>query len=210
MEAKVYSTDGKESGTIELDDSVFAVRANRGVIYDAIRCELANARVGGARTLTRAEVHGSNAKPYRQKGTGRARQGDKKSPLIVGGGVIFGPRARGWSYAIPRKEKRTAYRAILSEAAAKGRLFVVNEIGVPSGKTRDLATILKAFGEKTRTVIVLAEDDNMVRRAARNIPHVSCLTYNRLRAHDLFYARRILMTSGAAQKLAEFYGEAGK
>lgn len=205
MEKKVYSIDGKELRTIELDDNVFALPVNEDVIYYAVTNELANKRVGTACTKTRAEVHGSNAKPYAQKGGGRARRGDKKSPLLVGGGVIFGPKPRDYSYSIPKKEKRLAMKTILSMKAQNDRLKVVEDFSVESGKTKDLIAILKNFGEEERTVIILKDNDEMIKRAGRNIPSLSFLSYNRLRAHDLFYARKILILETATKNLSEFY-----
>jgi len=205
MEKKVYSIDGKELRTINLDDKVFNLPVNEDVIYYAITNELANMRQGTACTKTRAEVHGSNAKPYKQKGTGNARRGDKKSPITVGGGTIFGPRPRDYSYAIPKKEKRLAMKTILSLQAQSDRLTVIEDFTVESGKTKDLVKILSNFGEDRRTVILLKGDDEMIRRAGRNLPNVHFLAYNRLRAHDLFYARKIIMLEGAAKNLSEFY-----
>ena len=121
MEKKVYSVDGKELRTITLDDKVFGLPVNEDVIYYAITNELANKRVGTACTKDRSEVHGSNAKPYKQKGTGRARRGDKKSPLVRGGGVVFGPKPRDFSFRLPKKVKRLAMKSILSMKAQNGR-----------------------------------------------------------------------------------------
>lgn len=205
MEKKVYAIDGRELRTIELDDAVFGLPVNEDVIYYAITNELANMRVGTASTKDRSEVHGSNAKPYKQKGTGRARRGDKKSPLCRGGGVIFGPRPRDFSYSIPKKMKRLAMKSILSMKAQDDSLIVVEDFTVESGKTKDLAAILKALSPHERTVLVLKDDDAMVKRAGRNIPTLSFLSFNRLRAHDLFYGRKILMLESAAKNLSDFY-----
>ena len=214
MDKKVYSVDGKELRTITLDDSVFGLPVNDDVIYYAITNELANKRVGTACTKTRAEVHGSNAKPYKQKGTGNARRGDKKSPITVGGGTIFGPKPKDYSYSIPKKEKRLAMKSILSSHAHGDRLTVVEDFTIDSGKTKDLVKILanltqaeKALQEakKTRTVILLKDDDKLIKQAGRNLPNVHFLSFNRLRAHDLFYARKIIMLEGAAKNLSEFY-----
>jgi len=206
MEKKVYSIDGKELRTIQLDDAVFGLPVNEDVIYYAITNELANARVGTACTKGRAEVHGSNSKPYSQKGTGRARRGDKKSPLLVGGGTIFGPKPRDFSYSMPKKAKRLAMKSILSLKAQNDRLVVVEDFTVESGKTRDLVKILNNFAKGERAVIILKDDDSLVKRAGRNIPHLSFLAYNRLRAHDLFYGRKVIMLESAAKNLSEFYG----
>ncbi|UTY31840.1 50S ribosomal protein L4 [Treponema putidum] len=206
MEKKVYSVDGKELRTINLDDKVFGLPVNDDVIYYAINNELANKRVGTVCTKGRAEVHGSNAKPYSQKGTGRARRGDKKFPLLVGGGTVFGPKPRDFSYSMPKKAKRLAMKSILSLKAQNDRLVVVEDFTVESGKTRDLVKILNNFAKGERTVIILKDDDSLVKRAGRNIPHISFLAYNRLRAHDLFYGRKVIMLESAAKNLSEFYG----
>lgn len=219
MEKKVYSTSGQEVRTIALSDNVFALPVNDDVIYYAITNENANMRVGTACTKTRAEVHGSNAKPYKQKGTGNARRGDKKSPVLVGGGTIFGPKPKDYTYAMPKKAKRLAMKSILSLQAQSDRLFVIEDFKVDSGKTKDLIKILNAMsavtkatdgsdgkkGKMPRTVIILKDDDNMTKRAGKNIHNVSFLSYNRLRARDLYYARRLIVLEGAVKSLGEFY-----
>ena len=207
MEKKVYSTSGNELRTITLDDKVFGLPVNDDVIYYAITNELANMRVGTACTKGRAEVHGSNAKPYKQKGTGNARRGDKKSPIMVGGGTIFGPKPRDFSYSMPKKAKRLAMKSILSMQAQSDRFTVVEDFTVESGKTKDLVKILDNFVKGERTVIVLKDDDAKIKQAGRNIPSLSFLSYNRLRAHDLYYARKIVILEGAVKNLSDFYAE---
>lgn len=207
MEKKVYSTDGKELRTINLDDKIFGLPINEDVIYYAITNELANKRVGTACTKTRAEVHGSNAKPYKQKGTGNARRGDKKSPITVGGGTIFGPKPRDFTYYMPKKAKRLAMKSILSLQAQSDRLTVIEDFTVESGKTKDLVKILNNFAKDTRTVILLKDDDKLIKQAGRNLPNVYFLSFNRLRAHDLYYARKVIMLESAAKNLSEFYAE---
>ena len=207
MEKKVYSVDGKELRTINLDDKVFGLPVNDDVIYYAITNELANKRVGTACTKTRAEVHGSNAKPYKQKGTGHARRGDKKSPITVGGGTIFGPKPRDYSYSIPKKEKRLAMKSILSLQAQSDRITVVEDFTVESGKTKDLVKILNNFAKDERTVIILKDDDQKIKQAGRNIRNLYFLSYNRLRAHDLFYGRKVIVLESAAKNLSEFYNK---
>lgn len=207
MEKKVYSTSGKELRTITLDDKVFGLPVNDDVIYYAITNELANMRVGTACTKTRAEVHGSNAKPYKQKGTGNARRGDKKSPIMVGGGTIFGPKPRDYSYYMPKKAKRLAIKSILSMQAQSDRFTVVEDFTVESGKTKDLVNILNNFAKDERTVIILKDDDRKIKQAGRNIPTLSFLSFNRLRAHDLFYARKLVVLESAVKNLSDFYAE---
>jgi large subunit ribosomal protein L4 len=212
MNCKVFSKEGKELRTIVLDDSVFGLPVNDDLIWYAINNELANRRQGNASTKDRGEVHGSNAKPYKQKGTGRARRGDKKSPILVGGGVIFGPKPRDYSYSMPKKAKRQALKTILSLKAQSDMLKIIEDFSIESGKTKDLAKLLDNFEPGLRTVLVLKDDDPMIKRAAANIPWLRYLSYNRLEAHELFYGRQVLMLETAAKNLNEFYGakEAGK
>ena len=207
MEQKVYSIDGKESGTIELSDAVFNVEVSTGSIYHAIRNEAANRRVGTACTKTRAEVNYSNTKPYKQKGTGNARRGDKKSPIAVGGGTIFGPKPRDYSYSMPKKMKRLALKSLLSLGVEDGRLQIVEDFTSENGKTKDLVRIMKAFStEDQRTVLIMKDDDPMLRRAARNIPYLHVLCYDKLSAKELLYGKKILVLETAARNLNDFYG----
>lgn len=205
MKAKVFSIQGEELKDITLDDDVFARDVNESVIYYAVNNELANMRVGTASTKTRAEVRGSKTKPWKQKGTGRARAGRRRSPLWVGGGIVFGPKPRDYSYAMPRKAKRLAMKSILSQKVKDDSLKVIEDFTIESGKTRDLMNILKNFVKDERTVLVLKDDDAMVKRAARNIPWLSFLTYNRMRAHDLFYGKNVLVMETAANSLNTFF-----
>jgi 50S ribosomal protein L4 len=205
MQTKLYSIDGKETGTVELDDAVFGLPVNDDVIYYAVINELANRRLGTACTKDRGEVHGSNAKPYKQKGTGRARRGDKKSPITVGGGTIFGPKPCDFSYAMPKKAKRLAMKSILSKKVVENRLVVLSDFS-SDGKTKNLAQIVNNFAKDERAVLIIHNDDQMIKRAARNIPNLSLLNYDRLEAHTLFYGRKVLVLESATKKLAEFFG----
>ena len=208
METKVFSIQGEQLRTITLDDSVFNREVSDGSIYHAVNNELANRRVGTACTKTRGEVNYSNAKPYKQKGTGNARAGDKKSPLWVGGGTIFGPKPRDYSYTLPKKVKRLAMKSLLSLSVLEDRLAVVEDFTIESGKTKELAGILQNFvKDNKRTVLILKDDDVMMRRAARNIPNVRVLSYNRLSAKELLYGKKVLMLESAAKNLNEFYGD---
>jgi len=213
MEAKVISLSGKEPRTIELSDSVFGLPINEDVIWYAVTNELANSRVGTASTRDRSEVRGTNRKPFSKKGGGRARHGDLKANIFVGGGVSFGPKPRDYSYSIPRKEKQLSLKTILSLKVQDELVLIVEDFAVESGKTKDLLKVLSNVVDiknPERTVLILKDDDPMIKRAARNIPWLTYLTYNRLRAHDLFYARRIIMMEGASAKLDEFYAKATK
>jgi len=210
MERKVVSLQGKELRTIELSDAVFGLPINEDVIYYAIHNELANARLGTACTKDRGEVHGTNRRPYAQKGTGRARQGDFKSPVYVGGGTAFGPKPRDYSYVLPKKVKRLALKTILSLKAQNGTMAIVEDFTVESGKTKDFVKKIEALAsadKPERTVVILKDDDANVKRAGRNLPWLSFLSFNRLRAHDLFYGRKVIVLESAAKGLNEFYSD---
>jgi large subunit ribosomal protein L4 len=208
MKTQVLGLDGAAVREIELADDVFNREVSEGSIYHAIRNEAANRRVGTACIKDRGEVQGSGKKPWKQKGTGRARAGHKRSPIWVGGGKVFGPKPRDYGYAIPRKVKRLAIKSILSLKTKNDALRVVTDFTVESGKTKDLVATLKKLALGERTVIVLKDDDAMLRRAGRNVPWLSLLSFNRLEAHDLFYAKKLLLLETAALKLNDFYGSA--
>ena len=203
MEAQVFSTDGSEKGTVTLSDAVFAGEVSEGSIYYAIQNELANARIGTAKTKSRSEVRGSHRKPWRQKGTGRARAGTFQSPVRVGGGVAFGPTPRSYRYAMPRKAKRLALRSIFSERMNASAVKIVEDFTVESGKTKDMVAILRGIVEPDRVVFVFHQNDEQTRRASRNIPWLRTLSCNRLNAHDLYYSKTILLTESAAQALGD-------
>jgi len=212
MKTQVYGLDGKAVKEIELADDVFNRDVSEGSIYHAIRNEAANRRVGTACIKDRGEVHSSNKKPWKQKGTGRARAGQRSSPIWVGGGKVFGPKPRDYSYALPKKVKRLAIKSILSMKNKADALKVVTDFTVDTGKTKDMVSALSKLCGGTpplsqeRTVVILKDDDKMMRRAGRNVPWLNLLSYNRLEAHDLFYAKRLLLLETAAVKLNDFYG----
>lgn len=208
MDKKVLSIEGKELRNIELSDDVFGREVSDETIYYAVRNELANRRVGTACTKTRGEVVGSSKKPWRQKGTGRARSGTKQSPVWVGGGVVFGPRPRDYSYTIPRKQKRAAIKSLLSLKNREDALRVVEDFQVESGKTRDFVSIMRNVCGGDRVVLVLKDDDPMVKRAAANVPWLKFQSYNRLSAHDLLYCRELVLMESAALNLNSFFDRA--
>ncbi|EED29313.1 50S ribosomal protein L4 [Borreliella garinii] len=207
MERKVFSKDGKEIGTINLDDRVFNIEISHGSIYNAIKNELSNLRVGTSSTKTRSEVRGSSKKPWKQKGTGRARVGTKRNPIWIGGGIALGPKPRDYSYRLPKKVKRLAFKSVLSLRAADENNFkVVENFNIESGKTKDLALIIKNFSSfNGKVVILLGNDDQMIKRAGKNIRDLKILSFNKLRVVDLFYAKNLIALESAVNKLNEFY-----
>lgn len=208
MDLPVLSKDGKKKGTVTVSDAVFGREPNMDTIYFAIRNELANRRVGTADTKGRSEVRGSKRKPWRQKGTGRARAGTRRSPVWVGGGTVFGPTPRDYSYSMPRKQKRSAYMSLLSLKIQEESLRVIEDFSVESGKTKEMVSFLSGYVGPESTVLVLDSDSAMTKRAARNIPWLKHLSYNRLSVHALFYAKNVLVTESGIRKLDEFFGGA--
>jgi len=206
MKAKVYDLDGKIANEIELLDDVFACKVSNGAIYYAIKSELANRRQGTASTKTRKEVTGSNIKPWRQKGTGRARAGDRKSPVWVGGGTVFGPKPRDYSIRLPKKQKRLALKSILSLKVKEERLKVIQDFNFESGKTKDLVGLLKNLAKDENTVFIVTGDNKLLFRAGANVPWLRLQAYNRLTAHELFYSQKVFICESAAKNLNEFYG----
>lgn len=206
MNKQVCAVDGSMKHEINLAEEVFNIKISDGSIYHALKNELANLRLGTASTKGRSEVRGSGAKPWRQKGTGRARSGTRSSPVWVGGGVVFGPKLRDYSYKLPRKVKRLAIKSILSLKNKEDRISIIEDFTAESGRTKELLKVLKNFFPDDKKVIILHKDDTMLKRAGKNLPNLKFLKYDRLRAHDLFYGKRLLIMETAVLKLNEFYG----
>ncbi len=208
MNVTVYDIKGKEKGSIELSEKVFGVKPNRSAIYYALRAELANERQGTNSTKSRSEVKGSSTKLYRQKGTGRARAGSRRSPIRVGGGVAFGPKPRSYTVRLPRKMKRLSIRSLLSLKLAGEALKVIEDFTVESGKTRDFAAIAEGLVDEGKRKNVLFLDtprsENNV-RAGRNIPWMKYYNANILCTKDLYYASQLIVTEQAAKYLNEKY-----
>ena len=206
MNKQVCAVDGSIKHEINLADEVFNIEISDGSIYHALKNELANLRLVTASTKGRSEVRGSGAKPWRQKGTGRARSGTRSSPVWVGGGVVFGPKLRDYSYKLPKKVKRLAIKSILSLKNKEDRISIIEDFTAESGKTKELLKVLNNCFPDARTVIILHKDDAMLNSAGKNLPYLRFLHYDRLRANDLFYRKRLLILETAVFKLNEFYG----
>ncbi len=207
MKVPVVGADGNPSGEVELNERVFDIEVSDGAIYEALRNELANQRIGTAATKRRGQVRGGGRKPHRQKGTGRARAGSRRSPLWVGGGTTFGPQPRDYRHRIPRKVKRLAIRSVLTSKCRENQLMVVDGVQCPSGRTRELAATLSALSPGFKTVLVLGADDPMTKRAGRNLPSLRILSSQRLRVHELLYGDRVLLQRDAVADLNAGYGE---
>jgi len=199
----VVSATGARVGEIEVPAAVLAGPVRQHLLHEAVRCHLARRRLGTASTKTRAFVRGGGKKPWRQKGTGRARAGSSRSPLWVGGAVIFGPRPRNYAYQLPKTARRAALRAALAARHAAGGLVVVDALPLPEPKTRRMVELLHGLGLPPRGVlIVIGVPDQAVERAARNLPHVKVLPVARLNVYDVLGYARLLMTRDALAQVA--------
>jgi large subunit ribosomal protein L4 len=208
MKVDKYSVDGKVVGSVELSDSVFGAEVNDILIYELIKSAQANLRQGTHKTKERGEIRGGGAKPWKQKGTGRARAGSSRSPIWRGGGTIFGPRPRSYRIDLPRSIKRSAYRALFSLKAKQGSIKVVEDFTV-GGKTKEMAGIGKALSV-AKGVVIAAGDDSMLRRSIKNIPWLTYNSVNRISSKDIFHSRNLIITESAIKLLNERYAEGGK
>lgn len=203
VQVPVHNILGEVVDHIELKDEVFGVPLNQAVVHQALVRQLANARQGTASTKTRAQVSGGGRKPFRQKGTGRARRGSARSPLLRGGGVAFGPHPRSYRQAMPKKMRHLALRCILSAKVADGEMVVVDELALSEPKTKEMARILAALGVGSSALIVTAEPDPNVYKSARNLERTKTLPANLLNVVDLLSHRILLLTVAAVQRVEE-------
>ncbi len=202
---KVYNMKGEEVGSIDLSDKVFGADYNEPLIHQAVVTYLANQRQGTKSTLTRTEVRGGGIKPYRQKGTGRARQGSIRAPQWIKGGVVFAPKPRDFTKKMNTSAKRSAFVSALSKKLADGELLIVDELKVSAPKTREMAAFKKALKLDKRTVIVMDEQDTDVILAARNIEKLSTIDVGEVNTYELVSNAVVVLTKGSAKKLEEAY-----
>jgi large subunit ribosomal protein L4 len=197
----VKNIRGDVVGSVELDDRVFGIEPNRAVVHQAVVAQLANQRKGTHETKTRGEVRGGTHKMWRQKGTGRARQGDRRAPHWKGGGVVFGPHPRSYHQDLPRKMRRLAMCSALSARAADDTLIVLDELVLPAAKTREMRAVMQALGVDRSALIVVPEKDEAVYRAASNLDNVRTVTPGGLNLIDVLKFRNLILTRGAAEVL---------
>lgn len=202
MKEQVLDIKNANVGEVELDDAIFGVRPNKALIYEVIRMQLANRRKGSASVKTRSDVKGTTAKTYRQKGTGRARHGDERAPIFVGGGRAFGPKPKDYTYRLPLKARRVALRQALSQKRADGKLIVVDDLPAKEIKTKPMAEALKRLGV-VKGLIVVAEADDVLKRSVRNIRDVHIVPCEGLNVYDLFRFEHAVITKSALEKVQE-------
>ena len=200
----VYNMDGKEVGKIELNDAVFGVEVNEHLVHMAVVQQLANNRQGTQKAKTRSEVSGGGRKPWRQKGTGHARQGSTRSPQWTGGGMVFAPVPRDYSFKLNKKEKRAALKSALTSKVQDKKLIVVDELKFDEIKTKNFQNVMNNLNVK-KGLVVLAENDENVVLSAKNIPTVQTTLTNTLNVYDVMKAGTVVLTKDAVAKMEEVY-----
>ncbi len=204
---KLYNMQANEVGSLELSDAIFGAELNEAVIHQAVVARLANERQGTKSTLTRSEVRGGGAKPWRQKGTGRARQGSIRSPQWVKGGVVFAPKSRDFSKKMNIAAKRVALFSALSQKVRDGEVFVIDDIKVKEAKTKEMAAFLKAFKFEKSVLIVMDNADESVLRASANIKAISTIPAAQLNTYDVVKNANVVISKKAVEQIEEVYGE---
>ena len=202
--ATVYDRDGKQSGTIELPEAVFNAPVNEAVLHQAVRRQLANDRQGTHQTKTRGDVSGGGKKPWKQKGTGRARQGSTRAPQWRHGGIVFGPHPRTYEQKMPRKQRRLALRSALSVKSQEGAVRIVEEIALEAPKTSILAGLFDEMGAGARTLFVIPEHDLMLEKSTRNLAGVKTILATNLNPADVLTADTIVFTRSALTQVEEW------
>ncbi|MGI6452860.1 MAG: 50S ribosomal protein L4 [Syntrophomonadaceae bacterium] len=201
----LYDMSGAQIGEIELNDKVFGIEPNEAVLHAFVKMQLANKRVGTASSKTRAEVRGSGRKPWRQKGTGRARSGSRRSPLWKGGGIVFGPQPRDYSYRLPRKVRRLAMRSALSAKVLESAIIVVDQLVFEKPKTKKMVKTLEALNARKKTLLVTADGNTNVTKSAQNIPGVKALKADYINVFDLLKYDTLLITKEAVSRVEEVF-----
>ena len=202
---EVLNMSGAKVGEVTLSDAVFGVEPNEAVVHEAVKNHLANCRQGTQSALTRAEVSGGGRKPWRQKGTGHARQGSTRSPQWTHGGIVFAPKPRDYSYVMNKKTRRLALKSVLSAKAADGEIVVVDAIKMDAIKTADFRKFLDAVKADGKAMVVIPEKDDTVVKSARNIPGVSTTTATILSVYDILNAKKLVIDQTALAKIEEVF-----
>ncbi len=205
LKTNVYDMSGKLVGEIELSEAVFGIVPNQAVVHDVVKNHLANRRQGTQSALTRAEVSGGGRKPWRQKGTGRARQGSTRAPQWTHGGIVFAPKPRDYSYTLNKKSRRLALKSVLSAKVAEANLIVIDSIKMDAPKTADFAKFLAAVGADTKALVVTAEADQNVVKSGRNIPGCEVTFANLLNVYDVLNAKKLVVDQAALAKIEEVF-----
>jgi large subunit ribosomal protein L4 len=205
MKTNVFDMTGKQVGEVELSEAIFGIEPNKSVVHDVVKNHLANCRQGTQSALTRAEVSGGGAKPWKQKGTGRARQGSTRAPQWTHGGIVFAPKPRDYSYTLNKKVRRLAMKSVLSDKAASESIVVIDEIKLDEIKTKTFKKFLSDVQADCKTLVVTAQADELVVKSARNIPGVAVAFANIINVYDILNAKKLVVDKAALAKIEEVF-----
>ena len=205
MTTKVYNMSGNQVGEVELSEGIFGIEPNVSVMHDVVKNHLANCRQGTQSALTRAEVSGGGRKPWRQKGTGRARQGSTRAPQWTHGGIVFAPKPRDYSYRLNKKTRRLALKSALSAKAQAGEIVVIDSIEMPQIKTRIFKKFLDAVKVERKALVITAEANELVVKSARNIAGVQTTFANLINVYDILNANQLVLDKAALAKIEEVF-----
>jgi large subunit ribosomal protein L4 len=198
----VYNIEGSQVGEIALNDQVFGAKVNKALLHEAVTMQLASRRLGTVAVKTRSMVRGGGRKPWRQKGTGQARHGTRRSPIWTGGGIVFGPMPRDYDYNLPKKARRQALRSALSAKVEAGEMIVVDSLPISEPKTKTMVNILENL-KANKAIIVTVENEDSVSKSARNIPGVLTLTSDGINVYDLLAHDQLVITKDAVSRVEE-------
>ncbi|MDR0817301.1 MAG: 50S ribosomal protein L4 [Clostridiales Family XIII bacterium] len=201
----VLSQDGSPAGDIKLNDDIFGIEVNEYAVYEVVKNYLANQRQGTQAAKTRSEVRGGGRKPFRQKGTGRARQGSSVAPNHVGGGIVFAPKPRDYSYKVPKKVRRLALKSALTSKVNDGEIIVIDTLAFDAPKTKDMVTFLANVNAEKKALIVTADKDENVVRSAANIPGIGTTQVGTLNVYDILNYTSFIVTKDAVNRIEEVY-----
>ena len=206
VDMNIHSIEGEKIGEIKLNDDLFNAKINKHIVHQIVKRYLAEKRRGTASTKGRSEVRGGGKKPWKQKGTGRARAGTIRSPIWVGGGVIFGPENRNYGYSIPRKMRLVALKSVLSDKVKNNDIIILDKIELKNGKTKDITYLFEKLNiNSNKTIIVIDKEDEIIKRAVHNLKNTLVITANKINTYDLVNYQKMLVTKDALKKIEEVF-----
>ncbi|MDD3538736.1 MAG: 50S ribosomal protein L4 [Atribacterota bacterium] len=208
VEMFIHSIEGEKVGAIKLNDSLFNTKINKHIIHQMVKRYLAEKRRGTASTKNRSEVSGGGKKPWKQKGTGRARAGSIRSPLWVGGGVVFGPENRDYGYSIPRKVQLAALKSVLSDKVKNNEIIILDKLELKKGKTKDIIEVFNNLhlDSNNKVLIVIDKEDDLIKRAVHNLKEAMVITANKINTYDLVNYEKMIITKDALKIIEEVFG----
>ncbi|MDD4363302.1 MAG: 50S ribosomal protein L4 [Atribacterota bacterium] len=206
IDMKIHSVEGETIGEIKLNEDLFNAKINKHIVHQIVKRYLADKRRGTASTKGRSDVRGGGKKPWKQKGTGRARAGTIRSPLWVGGGIVFGPQVRDYGFSIPKKMKLVALKSVLSDKVTNDNMIILDKIELKNGKTKEITEIFNKFNLNNEKILIVIEKENeQIKRAINNLTNVIAVTANKINTYDVLNSNKVLVTKNALEVIEEVF-----